>query len=162
MSQISSILTPSDPVSIVYFCIVTKSMQSNAYIYENYPSLHLACRADWHFHTVPEHLLRFSCQVIFFSSYPHCISILPWAEGILAHCTKHKNCTPWHLLFFVSLTGTHCILSWCAGIEIVVGIHLGHTPVPNTFFWGNKVYFVVTGKPATAKPLLFFYLIYDE
>lgn len=76
-----------------------------------------------------------------------CVVILPWAAGMLAHCAEHGNCMLWHLLLFVSLTSVHCILSWRAGIETVVGSHLGRTLVPNKFSRGNKVYFVVTGKP---------------
>lgn len=134
----------------------------NKYIYINNTSLLSACRADWHLHTAPEHLVRFPCQV-FFSSSPPCVSILPWAAGMLAYCTKHRDRVLWHLLLYIPLTKVHCILSWRSGTGIVFGNHLGHTLAPNRFFWGNKAYFVVTDKSETAKTVLFFfYLIYGE
>lgn len=105
----------------------------------------------------PAHCSRASARIsmpsLFLSSPPPlCVSVLPWAAGTLAFLIEHSDRMLWHPPLFL-LFDRSGIVSWAwrAGIEIVPRSHLGHTPDPNRFFWGNKVCFVVTGRPVTAK-----------
>lgn len=122
-------------------------------IYQKKPSISQqpTCRADWHLHTVPEHLHRFPCQVYFLpllSPPRRCLALGSRYVGVLYWTQRPYAVTS---SIVPSLWQEwHCILSWRACIEIVPRSHLGHTPDSDRFFWGNKVCFVVTGRPVTA------------